>query len=345
MPRIELRGKAFFFTFPQCNAPKEEALRHLEHLFTSWNSDWNSCDWIVAQENHTEEGLHIHAYVHVGKGELRKKIEASTLNLRWGDTEFHPNVQAVRCTKHVIVYCAKDGDWIAKNPKKVEKMIIEKERQAKKIDKGEIAELLISGKKTLDELTNEYPVLLWDYERLKRNIAIYRLDKNKVKELDNVCGIWIWGPAGCGKSHISENFFGECYIKGWGTWWDGYNGQETVVLPDLGKSKADIAEYLKLWADKWKFKADIKGGTLEIRPKRFIVTSNIGLCDYLSAAGIKSEDMEPWTRRFTEFYISSYDDWMNQWGVHTYNSQPETQSSQFINIYEKDNEENNKNDN
>lgn len=35
-----------------------------------------------------------------------------------------------------------------------------------------------------------------------------------------------------------------------------------------------LSHYLKIWADKWKCTGEIKGGTVALNYKRFIVTSN-----------------------------------------------------------------------
>jgi len=45
-------------------------------------------------------------------------------------------------------------------------------------------------------------------------------------------------------------------------WWDGYSGQRVVLLEDF--RHADLADYLKIWTDRYPFTAEIKGGT--VRP-------------------------------------------------------------------------------
>ncbi len=57
-------------------------------------------------------------------------------------------------------------------------------------------------------------------------------------------------------------------------WWDGYNGQATVLIDDLGPEHSWISYYLKIWADHYPFNAESKNTSNIIRPKRIIVTSN-----------------------------------------------------------------------
>lgn len=93
--------------------------------------------------------------------------------------------------------------------------------------------------------------------------------------LDAVCGVWISGEPGSGKSHCVVTAYPDRYIKPINKWWDGYQGQETVHLDELDPSHSSwIASFLKKWADKWPFDAEVKGGARQLRPKRVIVTSN-----------------------------------------------------------------------
>lgn len=91
---------------------------------------------------------------------------------------------------------------------------------------------------------------------------------------DQPIGIWIYGPPGTGKSTSVRNMYPELFIKAQNKWWDGYEGEETVLLDDLDKYGACLGHYLKIWSDRYVFKGETKGSTVPICPKRFIVTSN-----------------------------------------------------------------------
>ena len=88
------------------------------------------------------------------------------------------------------------------------------------------------------------------------------------------CGIWIHGTAGSGKTFSVFAQFPTLYTKGASKWWDGYDGQETVLLDDVDpEQRSWIGRFLKIWSDRYPFVAESKGQSLQIRPKRFIVTS------------------------------------------------------------------------
>lgn len=115
------------------------------------------------------------------------------------------------------------------------------------------------------------------------------------QDLEEVSNLWIFGPTGCGKSRYVRDNFTTFYSKGMNKWWDGYKGEEVVVLDDFDPSHGKFLGYfLKIWADRYVFNAEVKGGMLRIRPKRVIVTSQY----LLSACFEENETIDAVARRF-----------------------------------------------
>ena len=113
-----------------------------------------------------------------------------------------------------------------------------------------------------------------------------------LKELDN---LWIYGKPGTGKTSFVWKEFKNLYVKPQNKWWDGYNEEENVLIDDWGKDTSTyLFDYLKIWADYYPFRCEMKGTSRMIRPKRILITSN-----YSIEEAMKDWDrIEPIRRRF-----------------------------------------------
>ena len=87
-----------------------------------------------------------------------------------------------------------------------------------------------------------------------------------------------WGKPETGKSRSVWDEFGidNVYAKPPGKWWDGYQGQETVLIDDFDTDDMfDLiySFYLKL-LDRYPMRIEWKGGSGEFYSKRIVFTSN-----------------------------------------------------------------------
>jgi len=156
-------------------------------------------------------------------------------------------------------YCSKDGQF---------EEFGEIPAQGKRTDLETVAAMVSDGA-SLHEIAQEHPTQIIKYGR---GIAQLKLHLEESYEHHECRGVWIYGPPGTGKSHTARAFDPEAYVKPQNKWWDGYQGEETVILDDLDTHT--LGHYLKIWADKYSCTGETKGGTMQLRHKKLIVTSN-----------------------------------------------------------------------
>lgn len=132
-------------------------------------------------------------------------------------------------------------------------------------------------------------------------------------DASDVTGLWIYGLTGSGKSRYARATYGtdpsQLFLKPINKWWDGYRQQPYVLLEDFGKDHAVLGYHLKIWADRYAFPVEIKGGTIACRPEKIIVTSQYHPRDIWSDA----ETLDAIQRRFKLKYIG---DVPNPWEAH-----------------------------
>jgi len=112
---------------------------------------------------------------------------------------------------------------------------------------------------------------------------------------------WWVGATGTGKSKRLWTEYPAHYQKELNKWWCGYRGEEVVAIEEWSPKNECTGSQLKIWADRYPFTGQIKGGSLKkIRPKKIIVLSNYTIEECFPA----KEDHLPLKRRFkvTMFY-------------------------------------------
>lgn len=82
------------------------------------------------------------------------------------------------------------------------------------------------------------------------------------------------GPTGTGKSYTSWRLAGDdAYPKDpRNKWWDGYQGQEAVVIDEFTGMIG--IEHILRWLDVYPVSVEVKGGSVPLKATRFYLTSN-----------------------------------------------------------------------
>jgi len=164
-----------------------------------------------------------------------------------------------------IDYCSKDGNIIEYGTRPARSVNVGQMNQARWTEVKEAA-------KRGDMEAIPADIYIRYYGALK---AIAKDHMQPVADLDAPCGIWLTGESGVGKSYGVRQKFGATavYNKPVNDWWDGYQGQEVVLIEDIDPFNVSIGGSLKRWGDSYAFIASVKGSAMRIRPKWIIVTS------------------------------------------------------------------------
>jgi hypothetical protein len=135
-------------------------------------------------------------------------------------------------------------------------------------------------KRKLDEGASDAE--LWDecfvtMARYNKVPAQYRL-ATAAKRRWQMEVLVFYGPTGSGKTSAAYEFFGDSIYslppkKGSGTYWDGYWGQETVLIDECYGGRFSHGELLQL-LDRYPLSVPVHGGTVNFSSKRIIMTSN-----------------------------------------------------------------------
>lgn len=187
-------------------------------------------------------------------------------------------------------YCKKDGDYVEVGTPPT---------PGKRSDLLAVCEQIKDGS-SLRSVAEQFPdTYVRNYRGLANFQALLTSDYNH----DDVRGIWYWGPPGTGKSRKAREDHPNAYLKPQNKWFDSYAGEETIILDDLDKGGACLGHYLKIWGDRYACSGEIKGGTVKLRHKYFIVTSNYSIEQLW---GEDPEMCSAITRRFSVSYFPDF---------------------------------------
>lgn len=211
--------------------------------------------WIFGREKGEEGTPHLQAYV--------AWADAKTLT---AVKKFWPRAHlevAKGNDQQNQIYCSKEGDYIESGePRATQKQKGDMEKSRYQAS----WELAKHGR--YEDIDADIRIRM--YGTLKRIRSDYQVMPASLEEEDFH---WYWGEARTGKSLTARQ--GDYYHKNINKWWDNYNGQDRVVIEEWSPGVCEgLQQMLKIWADKHPFQAEIKGGSVMLRPKTIIITSN-----------------------------------------------------------------------
>lgn len=243
---------------------------------------------IIAKETAPTTGTkHLQGYI-----QFIQKIRLSAIKKLFGKKAAW--YMAKGTPKQQLTYCSKDD----KTPFVDGKPVI----QGQRTDLQCLKEQIMEGKKTVNDITLEYPDYYHQYGRtLEKLEDIYHATK---KRTEVTKGKWIFGPTGVGKSHSvwSNNKHSEVYkYKDDNGWWDKYKHQRVCFMDEF-RGSIPYGEMLEL-ADKWPTEVRRRGREpIPFTSKEVIVCSALPPWEAYKNLG-KTDRIDQLLRRFEVWHM------------------------------------------
>lgn len=220
-------------------------------------SKWNNVYTIYGKEIGAEGTKHLQGFTILNKNGRISAVKKLHATAHWE--------AAKGSWEQNVTYCSKDGDITEFGTRPITKKRQgeqEKERwdnAKKQAIEGNIedidADIYLRYYRTLKEIKKDHMV--------------------KPEDAIDTTGEWYYGGPGTGKSKTAREKFPGAYDKMQNKWWDGYQGEDNVILDDFDSK--ELGHHLKIWGDRYSFLAETKGGAMNIRPKKIIITSNYSI--------------------------------------------------------------------
>lgn len=245
------RARSFCFTL---NNYTEEEVEQVK----TWD-----CKYLIFGKEVGESGTpHLQGYVSLANAKTLTALKKLQARAHWEIARGTP--------KQASEYCEKDGDVFEKGTRPLSRVEIGQ----KEADRWEGAYKAVEEGR-LEDVPKD--ILCTKLKNIEYAVERIRVAKRKLDTLEgDLDHEWYYGPTGTGKSRKARDDYPEAYIKDpKNAWWDGYKGEEVVIIDDFDKFQVKQSGDLKRWLDRYVFKAEVKGGYVgDIRPKKIIITSN-----------------------------------------------------------------------
>lgn len=270
--RSDPRATDWCFTWNNPPATLQDAVTWRSML----DPHMDKIQYIIAQLEIGEENGTIHWQGYV---EFKKRTKLSTLKNILPQAHWEKR----RGTREEArAYCRKEETRLRNEMVELGRWIeLANSRPSKSDSKfAELFNLVKLGAKD-DELIDKFPALYARYfKAIDRARFVFEKKRNWPMNV-----IVLIGPTGTGKTSYAIQSSEDYFIKTIGSWWDGYHGQETVILDEF-YGWLPYAELLKL-LDRYPHMVPVKGGFREFTSKTIYIISNSPISKWYSGERIQ----------------------------------------------------------
>lgn len=272
-------------------------------MFTSWDVSfqldpglWTDCTYSIWQLELSPETDALH---YQGYAEFSRQVNWTTLHTYPGFAEPPAHFESRRGSqKQAIAYCSKD-DTQVDGPY----TFGEPNHQGQRSELVEIAAEIHEGR-SLREISKDHP---GEYMKMSTGILRYKHLHTEPRRWKMECYL-ILGTTGCGKTRFAHETFPDAYWKPKGKWWDGYDGQSTVIIDEMYGHSFPFTELLHL-LDRYPYTVECKGSSVQFVSHVIVMTSNQHPGNWYNKERTHNtgwDETNPLKRRLDEFCETIY---------------------------------------
>lgn len=271
-----------FFSNPKSMQGKSWTFTKFSDTDWLWSPDnLDELEYAVWQlEECPETGrLHYQGYLRLKNNAWQKRVQTHFLC----DASCHVEIakgNAHQNTEYCTKEGRKDGPWIVG--------VAPTSSQGKRTDLLAATEMIAEGA-SMRTLAETMPTTYVRYERGLRSLQQTLGQTNAMRQLSVEVH---WGAPGTGKTRQAYERFPNLYRWPGSKWFDGYNGQETLLLDDFYGKGITYEDLLHL-LDIYPITREVKGSMVQARWTTVIITSN----KPIQAWYPEEEEIEALTRR------------------------------------------------
>lgn len=248
----------FGLKHPMPNGAKNWTITLNNYVTPCLEFDSEHMQYLICGEEVGKEGTpHLQGYVQFKKRKTLSKVKdffvGAHLEIARGKPEQN------------VTYCSKDGKYHDHG--------VCSKGQGARNDLNDIKEIIDEGGTWNDIRDSHYSHSIRYRRALLEDIEDRKSHRTWATELHIH-----WGDTGTGKSRNCAESFPNAYWKTRGPWWDGYEGQEIVIIDEF-YGWLPFSDFQRM-CDRYPWSVPVKGGFRKFLAKQVHVTCNVPWTDW-----------------------------------------------------------------
>lgn len=233
-----MRSRNYCYTLNNYSEEEENALQNVECKYHVYGRECESTP-------------HLQGYIEFNDAMRITALKKINERIHWE--------MRMGTAKEASDYCKKDGNFFEKGVMSA---------QGKRSDLDTFARSAIECK-DMQKLTEDFPGMMLRYSKQAQMLIGLSIEVRKAEPYVE----WRWGKAGVGKTRYVWDLYDvkSVYLKDNTKWWDGYTGQEIVLIDDICVFSWNFRDLLKL-LDRYPLKVECKGGYVTFNSPKIYIT-------------------------------------------------------------------------